>query len=293
MDDAFKTLFLEAVDEIYIADKKQKFTGYMNYTTRELITHLLTNYGIISPEDLSKNQKQMEEPFDPSLPITAYYKRIEDSMQVADDGNAPFSNEQVLNQAYLEIFSTQLYNDPCKVWRRKIEADPKVKTWDNFKTFFTIEYRDLKEQERVIASIGGFHSENNAMGKYPPPVTETPEISGALLHLAMVATTDREIVSQLVETNKTLTTNNEALVEQVKVISTAYKTLASHVNKYNSRDWDPEGYLWSHGFRVGKSHNSKNCGSKCPGHKDAATRSNNMGGSQMHKNWRFHESTST
>jgi hypothetical protein len=47
---------------------------------------------------------------------------------------------------------------------------------------------------------------------------------------------------------------------------------------------DPKGNCWTHGYRVGLGHNtSLNCEGKLGGHKDAATRANNMGGSERGK----------
>ena len=42
--------------------------------------------------------------------------------------------------------------------------------------------------------------------------------------------------------------------------------------------WDPNGYCWTHGFKVKKGHSSKTCKSRGEGHKEDATRSNTMGG---------------
>ena len=47
---------------------------------------------------------------------------------------------------------------------------------------------------------------------------------------------------------------------------------------------DRGGYCWTHGYRVSKlNHTSVNCRWKDDGHKDEATRNNNLGGSQYGK----------
>jgi hypothetical protein len=47
---------------------------------------------------------------------------------------------------------------------------------------------------------------------------------------------------------------------------------------------DRGGYCWTHGYRVSKlNHTSVNCCWKDDGHKDEATRNNNLGGSQHRK----------
>ena len=40
-------------------------------------------------------------------------------------------------------------------------------------------------------------------------------------------------------------------------------------------------YCWTHGFRVGRNHNSMTCFSPAPGHQKEATKENRMGGSTL------------
>lgn len=46
-----------------------------------------------------------------------------------------------------------------------------------------------------------------------------------------------------------------------------------------------QGYCWTHGFKVGNKHSSKTCNRRYEGHKEEATFEDNMGGSQLNKNW--------
>ena len=48
---------------------------------------------------------------------------------------------------------------------------------------------------------------------------------------------------------------------------------------------DPVGYCWTHGYKVKQGHKSATCTRKKPGHQDAATRTDMMGGSTANKNW--------
>jgi hypothetical protein len=122
--------------------------------------------------------------------------------------------------------------------------------------------------------------------------------------LALAATTDREVVHQLAQADEQLTITNKTLTEQIQQL---LKTNATIVNKMGSTNtthppstgtngrqpfdkasWesklDPKGYCcWTHGYRVLLGHNSTNCKGKLGGHKDAATRDNNMGGSEKGK----------
>ena len=129
------------------------------------------------------------------------------------------------------------------------------------------------------------------------------DLTTALDHLALAATTDREVVHQLAQANEQLTLTNKTLTEQIQQL---LKTNATLVNKmgnnttipppstgtngrqpFNKASWeaklDPKGYCWTHGYRVLLGHNSTNCKGKLGGHKDDATRANIMGGSKKGK----------
>ena len=54
-----------------------------------MITHLYTQYGNITPQDLQENDVKMKIPFDVSLPIETLYDQIEDSVELADAGQTP------------------------------------------------------------------------------------------------------------------------------------------------------------------------------------------------------------
>eukprot|EP00804_Cyclotella_cryptica_P003024 CCRYP_006030-RA/>CCRYP_006030-RA protein AED:0.48 eAED:0.47 QI:0/-1/0/1/-1/1/1/0/108 len=49
---------------------------------------------------------------------------------------------------------------------------------------------------------------------------------------------------------------------------------------------DPNGYCWSHGYKVKIGHNSLTCNKRLDGHKDNATRANTMGGKEYNKDWK-------
>ena len=47
----------------------------------------------------------------------------------------------------------------------------------------------------------------------------------------------------------------------------------------------PGNYCWTHGHWVSKDHTSATCGNKAEGHKNDATLTNTMGGSEKDKGW--------
>jgi hypothetical protein len=202
MDDALKGQVIDTVHDTYICEMRNKYTGYLGITTRDLLDHLLDRYGKITPADLELNNKRMNEPIDSTQTIDAFFKRIDDCTQYATDGRVPYTPAQILQTGYYAVSTSGHYNEACKIWRRKANAD---KTWTTFKTYFAEEYHGLKEQQKVYTTQTNFHGANSVL-----------DIGNALDNLAMAATSDRDIVKQLTQSNKQLVEMNAILTAQVK-----------------------------------------------------------------------------
>jgi hypothetical protein len=291
MDNALKSQIIDTIHETYLCEKRNKYTGYLGVSARDLLDHLLARYGQITAADIAACQARMSEPFDATLSIDLFFHKIDDCIQYASDGDVDFTQRQILQIAYHAVSTSGLYTDSCKEWRRKDEKD---KTWTNFKTFFAAEYHDLKEQQRVNHTPTNYHGAN-AVG----------DISAALDNLALAATSDREIVTQLVAANKQLTQTTEKLSEQLNEANARLISQRSTRETPPSNDrsrrpagarqrppfdhdaWlltlDPMGYCWSHGYKVTPEHSSRTCRGPHEGHKRAATRANPMGGSTKGK----------
>lgn len=289
MDDAIKAQIIDSINDTYLCELRNKYTGYMGVTARDLIDHLLDRYGKITPADIEACKQRMNEPIDSSQPIDAYYQKIDDCIQYAVDGQVAFTPGQILQTVYHAVSTSGYYTEACKEWRKKPIIE---KTWTNFKRFFAAEYHDLKEQQKVNTSQSNFHGANAVV-----------DISTALDNLALAATADRDIVAHLTTANQQLMATNKQLTEQLSKAIATNATLVNKLgtttatehkpNKTNQRqpfdraEWeanlDPTGYCWTHGYRVQKGHTSANCKGKLGGHQDTATRSDNKGGSTKGK----------
>jgi hypothetical protein len=287
MDDALKSQIIDAVNDVYLSEVRNKYTGYLGVTTRDLIDHLLDRYGKITASDIEECKKRMNEPIDATQPIDVYFQRIDDCVQYAADGHVAYTIDQILQTAYHGVSTSGMYHDACKEWRKKRPAD---KTWPQFRRFFAAEYHDLKEQQKVNGGPTNFHGANHVH-----EANHTLEISNALDNLAMATTADNNIVTQLTQTNAelvkavgVLTTqlkkaldNNTMLVQKMGA-NTSTNT-AKKASSNNDSKFDPNGYCHTHGYRVIYGHSSATCNFKLQGHQDTATRTNTMGGNTRHK----------
>ena len=98
-DKALKQLLLGAVDDMFTRALKNRYIGYANVTTKELLAHLFTTYGRISGSDLRNNEASMNMPYDVNLPIEVLFDQIEDGLDLADAGSHPYTPEQIVIRA--------------------------------------------------------------------------------------------------------------------------------------------------------------------------------------------------
>ena len=73
MDDALKTEFLDAIEEPYVSGLRNRYTGYMGVTTRDLLDHIMDQYRNITAADLKANKARINEALDNSHPIHVFF----------------------------------------------------------------------------------------------------------------------------------------------------------------------------------------------------------------------------
>jgi hypothetical protein len=268
MQNALKKQVLEAVDPIYLRALRNRHTGYANHTIREILTHLIDAYGLITPIDLKKNNDLLNEPWDPSTPFEHLIDQVEEAVEYADDGNQPFTVEQIINAAYTLVFNTGVFFEECKQWRL---LAPALKTWDRFKTHFTEAHQQHRLQQATMQS-SGYHKANYMSGHN----MHYEETAAALANLATATAADRQAMANLTNTIETLT-------KQLATSQTEIQSLKQQLKQQRTRTRETGNYCWSHGFVVGPRHNSDTCRMPKDGHQRSATRENTMGGSTVGK----------
>jgi hypothetical protein len=82
-----------------------------------------------------------------------------------------------------------------------------------------------------------------------------------------------------------LTAANKKLSEALVKVPTTTPSTPGTPRAPNKGKPFPGNYCWFHGHRISQLHTSATCGNKAEGHKDAATASNTMGGSEANKGW--------
>jgi hypothetical protein len=127
------------------------------------------------------------------------------------------------------------------------------------------------------------------------------QMVASLDNLALAAVQKNETLEQLIKINEMKEMTLKSLMSQLaaeKETSSKLLAILSKAglktggnNSYgggsgNASKYDPNGYCWSHGYKVTKNHTSKTCKTRKDGHKEEATRANTMGGSKDNINWK-------
>ena len=98
---------------MYYFTLSNRHTGYAIVTMRGIITHIYTQYGNITPQDLRENDTKMKTPFDVLLPIKTLYDQIKDVVELANAGQTPYSAPQVVAMTYSLMFDIGQLTEAC------------------------------------------------------------------------------------------------------------------------------------------------------------------------------------
>jgi hypothetical protein len=289
---ALKRFLIHSVDDIFIHALHQQHIGYANRTTRELLEHMFLSYGRVHPDDLVANTKRMQAPWDPNTPFEQLAKQIDDCADFADAANEPYSPAQILTQAYSLVFATGLYERQLEEWDNKPLVD---KTWDTFKSFFLVAQTNLMFNRRATAGRQGYG--HMAKQQFRPPDQDKEnqpsadanenELTEALALLTTAANADRTAFATITSSNQQLTNQlTEAMKRLADLEKKLHKPRGDREQRENNNRYalpNNKNYCHTHGFVVADEHTSATCNGKAAGHKDAATRTDTMGGSTRNK----------
>jgi len=192
VEKALKAQLEQAIEAPYLVGICNHTTGFANVTLRAMLAHLFTNYGTVSAVQLQANEAAMSKELDPNTPIELLFVQIEEAEEFAEDGNAPYTNIQVINKAYNLIFRTSPFKRACRRWNERPAAE---KTWANFKTHFSAAQVAL--QEEMDTETAGYHGANSMTNQD----NLQNQQAAALANLATAVASDRQAFDVLTTTN--------------------------------------------------------------------------------------------
>jgi hypothetical protein len=209
VDQAIKKLIIESFDDAYLNALSDEIVGYSNCTSLQLITHLLTNYAMIAPTELTQNYERINAPYDPNQPIETLFQQIQDAQAFAVVGGQPYGAAMIVNVAYTLVFHIGLFPDACRAWQSRAISG---KTWAQFKLDFSTAHHEFRLTNQT-AQQSGFHSANMMIKQGSEETMQDTVDSIAQLATAMAS--DRGTVATLTTTNAKLATQLEADQAQI------------------------------------------------------------------------------
>jgi hypothetical protein len=227
--------------------------------------------------------------------ISEYIFLLKDAQCKAARACLPITNQTLIVLASTALLAADTFPRTTELWE---ELDPANKTWAAWKTAYLAAHK--KRAIRLHATGGADylgHVNSAHSTTLNPGLLNS--IDNALDNLASAASNKKAILEQLITSNSSLAASNSNLTNQVKTLrdQLAAKSrsgvcrVAGSNNPNKRRGPAPDGYCWSHGYRVGHGHTCHTCSHPKKGHQPTAMRNNIMGGSATKKDWMPNRST--
>jgi hypothetical protein len=97
---AIKKLIIESFDDAYLNALSDEIVDYANFTSLQLLTHLLTYYAMIAPTELTQNYERLNMQYDRNQPIETLFQQIQDARAFVVAGAQPYGAAMIINVAY-------------------------------------------------------------------------------------------------------------------------------------------------------------------------------------------------
>ena len=146
---SLKSKVINAFDETYLIDIKEDHIGHNNVSMPRIFNHLFKNYVKTTDADLLSNKESIGKYWDLNTPIQIIYKQIEDGVKFAALAGLTTHGKEKIAIACQLIHQTGELLGVCRDWRKLPENE---KYWTTFKTHFTAEYQDYKDDTKQVST---------------------------------------------------------------------------------------------------------------------------------------------
>jgi hypothetical protein len=126
-------LIIQAVPPTYIAILKDVVHGFAEVSPKQMLAHLMNNFGVIEPEDLEENLENLRAPWNPSTSIHEVFASAQLCRQIATLGGDPISEATVVRALATKFEKSGVFGTQIMDWNNKPQPD---KTLDNLITHF-------------------------------------------------------------------------------------------------------------------------------------------------------------
>lgn len=281
VEQALRQQIVKAVGDAYLTALRNRQTNTIDGTIPVILDYLFSNHGRVTPAMLHHEEKLVKEMhYDPAHPIDVIFNKVEDLSDLSSAARADFTEQQLINIAYVIINKTGKYQAYIREWSRLQAAQ---QTWAHFKTHFRQAHQELKEAGDLTVRESQFHSANivQEVIEGVQSVLQTPEAglydSSETIHHMANSAAQAQMMPQLLNQMAQLMQQMTTIQQQMNSQSSSNNSYSSSSTSRQRRNrTNTSHYCWSHGACA---HSSARCRSKKEGHKDEATFANKMGGS--------------
>jgi hypothetical protein len=255
---ALKKHMITVIKDHYLNALSDETVSYAVVTGIQLVTHIMTNYGMISPMEIAHKYER----------LMVFQQNQDASVLFTIGGSKSYCARIIINIEYTLMFSTGLFRNACHQWQALAQHD---KTWAMFKTYFSAAQREYCLVYQTTQQVG-FHSANTIMEDLHEDFLQGTAEAVAVLATATAA--DRGMVETLMATNDKLTAQLEISQELVAALKKMKMTWQGNLP---AKTTDSNSYWWSRGYQVHENHNSATCRNRKEGHKKTAVKDKTMG----------------
>jgi len=286
---------VRSVDAAYLKPLRNQVTNTLEHLEiYDILGYLYQNHGYISPQKLKEYEDQVRNmSYDPASPIDNVFSAVDNLSLVAYRAGSEYSHAHKINMAYVIISHTGLYQSALQKW---LQLPVQGRTWEMFKIHFRTAYNLLRVTTEGTLRDSKFHNANLVQqvidGVHTllletdtaPPVESSPEPivpPPAPLAYPMANAVQSDSMPLLLQQMNQMQTMMMDLQRQILQVNTNTSRVppapgpAPAPPAPNPRRRQ-RFYCWTHGNGY---HLGVDCKAKADGHKDEATKSNRMGGS--------------
>ena len=297
---------VDSIDPIYLRALLNRTTGQYANNIRDVLIHLFATHGKITPQQVKAKEIAIYNMgYSIALPVDTVFNAIDDLTDLAEHGNSPLSNPQMIDLAYVVLSKEPILQQDLRAWNRRPAAE---KTWSNMLQHFRDAQGDLNSLPTAgdLYHHGPHHHANAAImadlvaqrlleampppdeSLLPPPALPPDTVNTAIHQQRESALAAREaaLLTQMQEMMTLMrsgtTTNTSNRNNRNPRGRGGGGRQNNHPTGGRGRAPAPRQYCWSHGYCA---HASNLCNNQLPGHQVTATATNMQGGNTTNCFW--------
>jgi hypothetical protein len=170
MESRLKQQLLAAIDNTFITELEDAEVGFAMTTSKQILQHIINEYGIITLDELAENMEKLNEPWNSEQPIRMLWDRIRECQRIGTAGGEPISDRIAMFTVLKLLDGTGLFSTHTHGWR---QTYPMQSAWNitTFKDFFN--NADKERKKNLTTKDVGFHGANAATKTAPTETTTT------------------------------------------------------------------------------------------------------------------------